>query len=92
MSNPNPKPIVRTSMLREKIDVNSNLTPEHSRIGQLLFFKFEELCYDYIIMEKKTGMGRSKIKRIFNGSQDWKLSDIIKVTEALNMKLKDLFK
>lgn len=91
MANPKPKPIVRTSMLREKINSNSDLTPEHSRIGQLLFFRFEELCYDYIIMEKKTGMGRSKIKRIFNGSQDWTLSDIIKMATALNMELKDLF-
>lgn len=91
MPNPNPKPIVRTSMLREKIDVNSNLTPEHSRIGQILFFRFEELCYDYLIMEKKTGMGRSKIKRIFNGSQDWTLSDILKMTEALNIEMKKLW-
>lgn len=91
MSNPNPKPIVRTSMLREKQNVNEKLTTEHSRIGQILYFRFLELQYDYLVMEKKTGMGRSKIKRIFNGGQDWTLSDIIKICSALKIEVKDLF-
>lgn len=91
MSNPNPKPIVRTSMLREKQNLNEDLSSEHSRIGQILYFRFSSLGYDYVVMEKKTGMGRSKIKRIFSGGQDWTLSDILKMTKALGLEMKDLW-
>lgn len=83
--------ITRKHLLRDKRSVDPNLTPEHSRIGQILYFKFEESGTSLLCLEKKTGIGKNKIKRMMNGSQDWTLSDIIKLCEGLGIELKDLW-
>lgn len=83
--------ITRKHLLRDKRSVDPNLTPEHSRIGQILYFKFEESGKSLLSLEKKTGIGKNKIKRMMNGSQDWTLSDIIKLCEGLGIELKDLW-
>lgn len=81
--------IVRKYLLREK---RKNITPEHSRIGQLLSMRYAELDINYRILERKTGIGMSKLRRILNGSQDWTLYDMIQVTNALGIEMKDLWK
>lgn len=81
--------IVRKRLLREK---RNHITPEHSRIGQILSIRFEELDINYRIFERKTGIGMSKLRRILNGSQDWTLYDMIQVTNALGIEMKDLWK
>lgn len=84
--------IVRKHLLKDKRDIDPDLTPEHSRIGQILYFKFEESELTLLLLEKKTGVGKNKIKRMMNGTQDWTLSDIIKVCKGLGLEVKDLWK
>jgi len=83
--------IIRKHLLKDKRDVDPNLTPEHSRIGQILYFKFEESGISLLGLEKRTGLGKNKIKRMINGTQDWKLSDIIKLCEGLGMEVSELW-
>lgn len=65
---------------------------EQARLGQIFALKYAELEYDYLTMEYKTGIGRAKLKRILNGTQELSLSDIMRMCDALNIKMKDLFK
>lgn len=83
--------IIRKHLLRDKRNIDPNITPEHSRIGQILSIRREELFYDFSIVEKLSGISRAKLKRIFTGTQDMTLSDMIKITKALKLELKDLF-
>lgn len=83
--------IIRKHLLKDKRDLDPNLTPEHSRIGQLLYFRFEKLGTTLLCLEKKTGLGKCKIRRMFSGSQDWTLSDIMKLCEGLRMEVSELW-
>lgn len=60
------------------------------KIGQILLFRFMDLEYDYVIMEKRTGMGRAKIRRIFAGEQDMKVSELMLMCNALGVDIEDL--
>lgn len=68
-------------MHRKSIDVDCL-----SKIGNVLSFRFIDLEYDYLVLEKKTGMSRAKIKRIFSGTQDMRISELIKICNALGLK------
>lgn len=83
--------IIRKHLLKDKRDVDPNITPEHSRIGQLLYFQYEKVGISLLGLERRTGLGKNKIKRMINGTQDWKLSDIIKLCEGLGIEVKDLW-
>ena len=48
--------------------------------------RFIEFEYDFAILERRTGMSRAKIKRIFSGTQDMKISELIKICNALGLK------
>jgi DNA-binding Xre family transcriptional regulator len=71
----------------EKIKLDILLT----KIGSELSLKFIDLKIDYLVLEQRTGMSRAKIKRIFCGTQDMKISELIKICEALRIEVKDLW-
>lgn len=73
-------------MERKSIE-NEYLSESLVKIGNELSLKFIDLEVDYLVLEKKTGMSRAKIKRIMCGVQDMKLSELIKICEALKIEI-----
>lgn len=71
----------------EEIKLDNFLT----KIGNKLSLKFIDLGIDYLVLEEKTKMSRAKIKRIFCGTQDMRVSELLKICEALSVDLKDLW-
>ena len=64
---------------------NDDLGNVLSKIGSELSLKFIDLGVDFLILEEKTGMSRAKIKRIFCGIQDFKISELIKLCDVLGV-------
>ena len=78
-------------MKRKSIE-NDKLACLLAKIGSDLSLKFIDLDIDYLVLEKKTGMSRAKIKRIFSGSQDFRASEIYKLCDVLGVDFADIWK
>lgn len=74
-------------LAQERVE-NRYWTRPSSKIAISILMQMKELNIDYSELKEKTGINITTLKLMVKGSYDFKLSELMKLKDVLNIKIK----